>query len=82
MLNQIEFENSQKSNHGIQNEKEKVEAELIKKSKLDVDLEASKQTAQDFIDNCTEELAKFKFVPRKTDADKSNDVKSLTKLFT
>lgn len=56
-----------------------IQAELIKKGKIDVDIdiESTKQTAQDFEDNCTEELSKFTFAQRAADGDKLNDIKSL-----
>lgn len=54
-------------------------AALLKKgdsSDLDID-SAQLQTAQDFKDACVEELVKFQFANRLTDADKKNDLKSL-----
>lgn len=53
-------------------------AELIKKGNIDVDLDAVQlQTAQDFKDACVEELNKFEFASRTTEADKKNDLTSL-----
>lgn len=43
---------------------------------LDINL---KQTAQDMVDACTEELVKFTKGSRVTEADKTNDVKSLNR---
>uniref|UniRef100_A0A336K3T5 Large ribosomal subunit protein mL46 n=1 Tax=Culicoides sonorensis TaxID=179676 RepID=A0A336K3T5_CULSO len=79
MLNDIEFENSLKSDHEIRHEREQIQAELIKRGEVDVDLDvdSTKQTAQDFKDACTDEAEKFKFAPRITEADKKNDLKSL-----
>ena len=78
-LNQTEFENSQKSTHEINHEKELIQVELIKKGKIDVDIdmESTKQTAQDFEDSCTEEMAKFTFAHRTADGDQLNDFKNL-----
>lgn len=81
MLSQIEFENSLKSDHEVRHEKELVQAELLKRGEIDVDLDSdsAKQTAQDFEDACTDELEKFKLASRLTAADKKNDVKSLNR---
>lgn len=79
MLSQIEFENSLKSDHEIRNEREKLQAELIKKGEIEVDTDSTKQTAQDFEDACVDELSKFKLAPRVTEADKANDIKSLNR---
>ncbi|XP_071446136.1 large ribosomal subunit protein mL46 isoform X2 [Hetaerina americana] len=81
LLQQLEFEKSLKCDHEITDEMEKQEAELIKKGVIkDIDLDAVvKQTAQDFRDMCSEELAKFKFAPRTTEDDKRKDLKSLNR---
>lgn len=81
MLSQIEFENSLKSDHEIRHEREIVQAELLKRGDIDVDLDSdsTKQTAQDFKDACNDELEKFKLAPRKTLADTKNDIKSLNR---
>lgn len=81
MLSQIEFENSLKSDHEMRHERELIQAELLKRGEIDVDLDAdsTKQTAQDFMDACNDELEKFKLAPRKTVADTKNDVKSLNR---
>jgi len=79
-LSRIEFENSLKSDHELRKEKDKIQQELIRTGKIDIELDAdarSMQTAQDFEDLNQEELAKFKFAPRETEADKINDLKSL-----
>ncbi|XP_046391077.1 39S ribosomal protein L46, mitochondrial [Ischnura elegans] len=82
LLQQLEFEKSLKSDHEVTDEREKREADLIKKGKIkDIDLDAvTKQTAQDFKDLCKEELARFKFAPRLTEEDKKKDLKSLNRL--
>lgn len=79
MLDQIEFENSLKSNHELRKEMEKRQAELLKAGKIDLDSEALKQTAQDLEDAYNDELSKFKPSSRLTEADKKNDVKSLNR---
>jgi len=78
-LSQIEFENSLKSDHELQKEKEHIQQQLIKAGKIDVELDDTRTlvTAQDFEDQSLEELSKFKFGPRETEADKKNDLKSL-----
>ncbi|KXJ80525.1 hypothetical protein RP20_CCG024647 [Aedes albopictus] len=79
MLDQIEFENSLKSNHEVRKEVEKRQAELLKAGKIDLDSETLKQTAQDLEDAYNDEFSKFKPAPRITEADKKNDVKSLSR---
>ncbi|XP_001660444.2 39S ribosomal protein L46, mitochondrial [Aedes aegypti] len=79
MLDQIEFENSLKSNHEIRKEMEKRQAELLKAGKIDLDSEALKQTAQDLEDAYNDEFSKFKPASRITEADKANDLKSLNR---
>lgn len=81
MLSQIEFENSLKSNHEIRHELEVVQADLLKRGEIDMDLDSdsAKQTAQDFEDACNDELEKFQLAPRKTAADSKNDIKSLNR---
>lgn len=77
ILDQIEFENSLKSNHELRKETEKRQAELLKAGKIDLDSEALKQTAQDLEDAYNDEFSKFKPAPRVTEADKKNDTSSL-----
>uniref|UniRef100_A0A182KAK2 Large ribosomal subunit protein mL46 n=1 Tax=Anopheles christyi TaxID=43041 RepID=A0A182KAK2_9DIPT len=77
MLNQIELEKSLKSNHELRKETEKQQLELLKAGKIDLDSEALKQTAQDLEDAYNEELSRFKPAPRITEADKTNDIRSL-----
>lgn len=81
MLSEIEFENSLKNDHEMRHEREVIQAELVKRGEIDVDLDAdsTKQTAQDFEDACADELSKFKFGSRTTEADKTNDYKSLNR---
>lgn len=77
LLNQLEFENSYKSEFEIQNEKDVKMAELIKSGKVEVDLDAvAKQTSQDLKDMWKEERNKFQLASRTTDADKTNDTTS------
>ncbi|XP_001865107.2 39S ribosomal protein L46, mitochondrial [Culex quinquefasciatus] len=77
ILDQIEFENSLKSNHELRKETEKRQAELLKAGKIDLDSEALKQTAQDLEDAYNDELSKFKPAPRLTEADRKGDLCSL-----
>ncbi|XP_012548733.1 39S ribosomal protein L46, mitochondrial [Bombyx mandarina] len=70
----VEFEKSMKSNHEIQHENDKKQAELFKAESQDVDIDAvNKVTAQDFEDAANEEYSKFKFGNLETDADKKGD---------
>lgn len=75
---QIEFENSLKSDHEVQHEREERQAQLLKKGEVEVDLDeiSSQQTAQDKKDLYTEEFRKFEFAPRTTPDDKTGNVKS------
>ena len=62
-LNQIEFENSYKSDHEMRIEKDKKMSETV----VDDDTEVSiTQTAQDFEDACKQEYDQFKFASRIT----------------
>ncbi|XP_063700306.1 large ribosomal subunit protein mL46 [Culicoides brevitarsis] len=79
LMNQIEFENSLRSDHELRKERDAIQAKLLAKGEIDVDLDATKQTAQDFEDACNEELEKFQMASRTTAADKKNDVKSLNR---
>ena len=79
-MSKIEFENSLKCDHEIRKEKDKIQQELIKAGKIEIELDSdarSLQTAQDFEDMNQEELAKFKFASRETEADKKNDLTSI-----
>lgn len=80
-MNDIEFEESLKSDHELRLEKDKMQAILLKKGEIEMDLdtEASKQTAQDLEDLYIDELAKFNLSPRVTEADKKNDKQSLNR---
>lgn len=78
MLADIEFENSMKSDHEVRHERDLLMAEKLKKGDVELDLDESvKQTAQDMKDAYTEELKKFEFASRITDADRKGDTKSL-----
>ncbi|KAK2585304.1 hypothetical protein KPH14_009988 [Odynerus spinipes] len=73
LLKRIEYENSMKSGHELRIEKEQHQkSHAIESDTLDIDT-ASLQTAQEFEDTCQEELKQFKFAPRVTAFDKSND---------
>lgn len=79
LLSQIEFENSLKSDHELRKEKDKIQQELIKTGKIEIELDVdarSLQSAQDLEDMYQEELSKFTFGPRETEADRNNDTKS------
>lgn len=78
MLADIEFENSMKSDHEIRHERDLLMAERLKKGDVELDLDESvKQTAQDAKDAYKEELKKFQFASRTTEADSKGDRKSL-----
>ncbi|XP_030380243.1 39S ribosomal protein L46, mitochondrial [Scaptodrosophila lebanonensis] len=78
LLWRVEFENSLKSDSELKHERDLMQAELIKKGKVQVDLDesAAKQTAQDLKDAHTEELKKFEFGSRTTPNDAANKVTS------
>lgn len=64
----------------MREEKDKLIADLQQRGKMDVDLDvAVQQTAQDLKDAWKEELSKFQLNDRLTDADPSNDTKSLNR---
>ncbi|KAL5291788.1 MRPL46 family protein [Megaselia abdita] len=74
----IEYENSLKSDHEMQHEKDVRQAQLLKKGEVEVDLDeiSSQQTAQDKKDAYIEEHKSFEFAPRITTDDKADNVKS------
>ncbi|XP_066252846.1 large ribosomal subunit protein mL46 [Euwallacea similis] len=74
-LSTVEFEKSLKSDIEVKLEKER-SVKSQKKEIDDLDL-ITKQSTQDYLDAYKEELATFKPSERITEADKSNDVKSL-----
>ncbi|EDV38766.1 uncharacterized protein Dana_GF24835 [Drosophila ananassae] len=78
LLWRVEYENSLKSDFELKHERDLVQAELIKKGKMQVDLEDSgaKQTAQDLKDAYVEELKKFQLGSRTTADDKANRTSS------
>lgn len=82
ILQEIEFEKSLKSDHELRHDRDLQRMEKIKKGTMtdfdDMD-QASNQTAQDYLDKNKEELAKFKLASRITDADKTEDKKSLNR---
>lgn len=65
----------------MRKEKDKKQQELIKSGRVDVELDSEKnlQTAQDFQDANADELAKFKMMPRETEDDNKNNLKSLNR---
>lgn len=79
LLEQLEFENSMKSDHEIRIEEDKKDEERLKSGAADLDLEVVRQTAQDFEDAALDELKNFQLAPTITEADKKNDVKSLNR---
>ncbi|XP_017134918.1 39S ribosomal protein L46, mitochondrial [Drosophila miranda] len=78
LLWRVEYENSLKSDHELKNERELVQAELIKQGKVQVDLDDSmtKQTAQDLKDAYVEELKKFQLGSRSTFDDAAKKTSS------
>lgn len=78
MLEQIEIENSMKSDHEIRFENEKKQQENLKKGLVEIDQEkVATQTTQDIEDAGVAELENFKLTPRLTEADKQNIMTSL-----
>ncbi|KAF7997220.1 hypothetical protein HCN44_005497 [Aphidius gifuensis] len=78
MLDEIELENSMKSDHEIRFEAETKQQENLKKGFVDIDQEkVATQTAQDIEDAGIAEFEKFKLTPRLTEADKKNIMTSL-----
>ncbi|CAH0559513.1 unnamed protein product [Brassicogethes aeneus] len=79
LLAEVEFERSLKSDHELQHELELKQIEALKKGDSD-DLDVNlKQTAQDFVDLCVEELTQFKKGSKITQDDKKNNDKSLNR---
>lgn len=82
ILREIEYEKSLKSDHELRHDKDLLRMEKIKKGTVtdfdDID-QASNQTAQDYSDKNKEELSKFKLASRTTEADKTEDIKSLNR---
>ncbi|XP_065219105.1 large ribosomal subunit protein mL46 [Planococcus citri] len=78
MLQELELENSVKSEHELRHEGDVKRADDIAKNRLSVeDLEKNTgQTALEFEDSCRKELAQFTPASRITEADEKNDVKS------
>lgn len=78
MLDEVEYENSMKSDHELRFEAETKQQENLKKGLIDPDQEkVSTQTAQDLEDASNAEFEKFKLTPRLTEADKQNIMTSL-----
>jgi large subunit ribosomal protein L46 len=79
MLQEIEEENSLKSDHELRLEADLRRAVELKKGKISHE-EMSKisgQTALEFEDACRKEVEAFKLAPRVTEADEKNDNKSI-----
>lgn len=77
-MNQIEFEQSYKSDFEKREEKDIAMAQLLKDGKVKVDLDGvSQQTALDLKDLWKSERSKFQPASRTTEADRKNDVKSI-----
>ncbi|KAK7574204.1 hypothetical protein V9T40_011395 [Parthenolecanium corni] len=79
MLQQIELENSQKSEHELRCEADAKRAQEFKKGKISTeDLDkAVGQSATEFEDVSMKELKAFQVAPRITEADEKNDIKSM-----
>ncbi|XP_065577434.1 large ribosomal subunit protein mL46-like isoform X2 [Artemia franciscana] len=82
MAQKMEYRLSLKSDHEIQLEKDRQRQERIKQGDADdSDMDqASLNSAQDFEDASVEELSKFPFADRITEADKEKDQKSLDRM--
>lgn len=79
-LNQIEFEQSLKSDFEMREEKDRMIADLQQKGKLEVDMDvAVQQTAQDLKDAWKEEVGRFQLSDRVTEEDRKNDTTSLNR---
>lgn len=77
LLNQLEFENSYKSDFELREENDAALAQLLKEGKAKVDLDGvAQQTALDMKDMWKDERSKFQPAPRITEADQKNDLKS------
>lgn len=80
MLYEMELEKSFKSDHEVRKEQDERRVTALKTEQLltqaELDL-LSKQTAQEFEDDCTIELKNFQPATKTTEADKINDMKSL-----
>lgn len=81
MLATVEKELSLKSNHELRHEQDLMRVEFLKSGDTEeVDIEeASKQTALEFEDICTEEFKAFTPAPITTEADEKNDLSSLNR---
>lgn len=80
ILKKIEFEKSLKSDHELRHDRDVKRMEKLKRGTvIDFDTmdQTSSQSAQDYVDKNKEELLKFKFGSRLTEADEKNDNKSL-----
>lgn len=78
MIEQVEYEQSYKSDFELSEERDIGMAQLLKEGKLQMDLDGdvAQKTAMDLRDAWETELNKFQAAPRITDADKQNNLKS------
>lgn len=78
LLNELEFENSMKSDHELHSEADKRRADMFKKGKISTeDLDKSLgESATEFEDKSTKEFESFVCTSRTTEADKLHDTKS------
>lgn len=73
-IQRVEFECSHKSDHEIRKIKDLIYTEELKRGGKDLESDQiTLQTAQEFEDNCDEELKKFEFAPRITEEDSKGD---------
>ncbi|KAL6447891.1 hypothetical protein ACFW04_000160 [Cataglyphis niger] len=77
LLKKIEYENSLKCDHELRVEKEEKQKKSSSNQDNEDNVDILIQTAQDFEDNCQEELNNFKFAPRITKFDEQNITSSL-----
>lgn len=79
-LNQIEFEQSLKSDFELRHEKELIIANLQKKGAVDIEIiESVQQTAQDLTDAWKEEYKSYQLANRITDDDQKKNIKSVNR---
>ncbi|KAK9505284.1 hypothetical protein O3M35_009374 [Rhynocoris fuscipes] len=77
LLAGLEYENSHKSNFEIRLENDLKRMKDLKEGKIDDDTDkVAKQTGQDFLDACNEELKSFNFEKRQGDEKLENNLKS------
>ncbi|XP_023024236.2 mitochondrial ribosomal protein L46 [Leptinotarsa decemlineata] len=80
LLSEVELEKSLKSNIELRHEEDLKQLEILKRGGDLDDMDSNlKQTAQDLMDLWSEEASKFKPASTTTEADKKNDLKSLSR---